>query len=215
MGGVTYGWDNFEDVYDDMSFLGGVTFTASDGNSKLAYAMHVGDEEQTFGTVTPNDQRLVQSIVYSRTMTDRCRSWLQHDWGVQENAFGSGEDAEVVRPEHLPVLQDQLLLDVRRCGSNGSATTTASALLRPATTRRWASATTRPRRAASKATSTRLRYGLNYKPSSNRNLILRPEVRYDWYDGGGECAGQPALRRRRRRRPVAVWLRRDLPLLRA
>ena len=65
MGGADYGWDNFENVYDDVSFLAGVTFAASDGNWKLALATHIGDEEETFGTITPNDERWVYSMVYS------------------------------------------------------------------------------------------------------------------------------------------------------
>ena len=32
-------------------------------------------------------------------------------------------------------------------------------------------------------------YGLNYKPAGNSNLILRPEIRYDWYDGRANALG--------------------------
>ncbi len=35
-------------------------------------------------------------------------------------------------------------------------------------------------------------YGLNYKPTGNSNFILRPELRYDWYDGAANAFGQPA-----------------------
>src|SRR5690606_3405402 len=43
MGGFHFGWDNFDNYYDRASFLGGATFTSSDGNSSLAYALTVGD----------------------------------------------------------------------------------------------------------------------------------------------------------------------------
>ena len=34
-----------------------------------------------------------------------------------------------------------------------------------------------------------LAYGLNYKPTWNSNLIVRPEVRFDWYDGRDNALG--------------------------
>ncbi len=94
MGGVTAGWDNFEDVYNELSLIGGATMTASDGNSKLAYAFTIGEEEVTFGTVSPTDTRFIQSIVYSRTLTDRLSYVFQTDLGNQENALNSGASAE-------------------------------------------------------------------------------------------------------------------------
>ncbi len=94
MAGITTGWDNFEDVYDELSFLGGVTMTSSDGNSKLAYAVSIGEEETTFATVSPTETRFIQSIVYSRTLTDRLNYVFQSDLGNQQNANGGAADAE-------------------------------------------------------------------------------------------------------------------------
>ena len=90
MGGVNYGWDNFEDVYDDVSFLGGVTFTASDGNSKLALPCTSATKSKPSARF-PNDERFIQSIVYSRTMTDRMSWVLQSDWGGRRTHLAQGE----------------------------------------------------------------------------------------------------------------------------
>jgi hypothetical protein len=188
LGGVTTGWDNFEDVYNDMSFLGGVTMTASDGNSKLAYAFHFGDEEQTFGTVVPNDDRWIQSIVYSRTLTDRLAYVGQSDWGYQENAFGSGERAEWYS------VNQYLFHKINCCWTQG----VRFEWFRDDDGFRVAPAGDYPNLGFSNKPGAaggfegnfyELAYGLNYKPTWNSNLIVRPEVRFDWYDGRDNALG--------------------------
>jgi hypothetical protein len=188
LGGVTYGWDNFEDVYNDMSFLGGVTFTASDGNSKLAYAFHIGDEEQTFGTVVPNDERFIQSVVYSRTLTDRVSYVAQTDYGYQENALGSGQRAQWYG------LNQYLYHRITCCWTQGLR----AEWFRDDDGFRVAPAGDYPNLGVSNNPASvggfegnfyELAYGLNYKPTSNGNLIMRPELRYDWYDGRSNALG--------------------------
>ena len=188
LGGVTYGWDNFEDVYNDMSFLGGATFTASDGNSKLAYAFHFGDEEQTFGTVVPNDDRWIQSIVYSRTITDRLSYVAQSDWGYQENALGAGERAEWYG------INQYVFHKVNCCWTQG----VRFEWFRDDDGFRVAPAGDYPNLGVSNNPASaggfegdfyEVAYGLNYKPTWNSNLIVRPELRVDWYDGRDNALG--------------------------
>jgi hypothetical protein len=106
MAGVTNGWDNFDQQYGgEYSFLGGVTFTASDNNSKLAYAVSAGEEETTFGTSGPTESRFIQSVVYSRTLTDRLNYVFQSDYGNQQNANGGNRECRMVRREPVHVLQ--------------------------------------------------------------------------------------------------------------
>ncbi|MEX2139132.1 MAG: porin [Pirellulales bacterium] len=188
LGGVHYGWDNFEDVYNDMSVLGGVTFTASDGNSKLAYAFTFGDEEQTFGTVVPNDERFMQSIVYSRTITDRLSYVFETDYGYQENAFGSGERAQWYG------LNQYLFHKINCCWTQGLR----AEWFRDDDGFRVAPAGDYPALGVSNNPASaggfeghfyEVAYGLNYKPTWNSNLTVRPEVRYDWYDGRDNALG--------------------------
>jgi hypothetical protein len=186
MTGGTYGWDNFDDIYDDFSFLGGVTFTASDKNSKLALAMHIGDEEQTFGTVNPNDERWIYSMVYSRILTDRLTWVVQHDQGRQDNAFGQGATAEWYG------LNNYLFYKLNCCWSFG----TRLEWFRDDDGFRVAPAGDYPALGVSNNPASAggfegsfwaLTMGLNYKPTAN--LAIRPELRYDSYDGRQNAAG--------------------------
>ncbi|MEX2140923.1 MAG: porin [Pirellulales bacterium] len=186
IGGGTYGWDNFEDVYDDVSFLGGVTFTASDKNSKLALAMHTGDEEQAFGTVEPNDERTVYSIVYSSILTDRISWVFEHDHGWQENALGSGESAEWYG------LNQYLFYKINCCWTLGTRLEwfrdDDGFRVAPAGDYPALGASTNPTSAGGfEGSFWALTAGLNYKPTGN--LTIRPELRYDWYDGRPNAAG--------------------------
>ncbi len=191
MGGVTFGWDNFEDVYDNLSFLGGATFTASDGNSKLAYALSVGEEEVTFGTVSPDDTRFVQSIVYSRTLTDRLNYVFQSDIGNQQNANGTGSTAQWYG------INQYMFYKIDCCWTAG----VRAEWFRDDDGYRVAPAGDYARTGQSPNSNPAsvggfegnffaLAAGLNYKPSDNPNLIVRPEVRWDHFDGRG-VNGQP------------------------
>ena len=186
MGGATYGWDNFEDVYDEMSFLGGVTFTASDNNSKLALAMHSGDEELTAGTVGPHDERTIYSIVYSAILTDRITWVAQHDHGWQESALGSGDTAEWYG------LNQYLFYKIDCCWTLGSRLEwfrdDDGFRVAPAGDYPALGASNNPTSAGGfEGNFWALTTGLNYKPTGN--LTIRPELRYDWYEGRPNDAG--------------------------
>jgi hypothetical protein len=184
--GLTYGWDNFEDVYNDVSFLGGVTFTASDGNSKLALALHQGDEEQTFAAVTPNDERWIYSMVYSRSLTDRLWWVLQHDHGWQENALGQGNQAEWYG------INQYLLYKIDCCWSFGTRLEwfRDDDGFRVAPAGDYASLGTSNNPASAggfEGNFWAVTMGLNYKPTGN--LTVRPELRYDSYEGRPNALG--------------------------
>jgi len=185
MGGFTFGWDNFENVYDRVSFLGGATFTSSDGNSSLAYALTVGDEEETFGTTSPVDTRYMQSVVYSRTLTDRLSYVFQTDYGNQaDGADGGTADAAWYG------VNQYLFYKLNCCWSAGLRAEwfRDDDGVRVAAAGDYARTGLYPN---SNPTSIggfegnfyEVTAGLNYKPSDNPNFIFRPEVRYDWYSG--------------------------------
>jgi hypothetical protein len=185
-GGATYGWDNFEDVYDDVSFLGGVTFSASDGNSKLALAVHIGDEERTFGTVEPIDQRWVYSLVYSRTLTDRLSWVIQHDNGRQDDALGSGESAEWYG------VNQYLFYKINCCWSFGTRVEwfrdDDGFRVAPTSDYPALGFSTNPASAGGfEGDFWAVTMGLNYKPTTN--LTIRPELRYDTYNGAPNAFG--------------------------
>jgi hypothetical protein len=185
MAGITTGWDNFEDVYDELSFLGGVTLTSSDGNSKLAYALSVGEEETVFAAVSPTETRFIQSIVYSRTLTDRLNYVFQSDLGSQENANNSGDSATWYG------VNQYLFYKINCCWTAGVRAEwfRDDDGYRVAPAGDYAAGIVPNSNPASvggfEGNFYEVAFGLNYKPVSNPNLIVRPEVRYDHFDGVG------------------------------
>jgi hypothetical protein len=91
-GGVTRGWDNWEDVNDDYDFLGGVTWTMDDYSS-LAFAITTGPQDPA----GVND-RTMYSAVYVSKFGDCCDpEWtyiFQWDQGFEDNTGLGGGDAD-------------------------------------------------------------------------------------------------------------------------
>jgi hypothetical protein len=193
MGGITNGWDNFEQVYGgEYSFLGGATFTASDGNSKLAYAASVGEEEVIFGTQSPTETRFIQSLVYSRTITDRLNYVFQSDYGNQQNANNTGASAEWYG------VNQYLFYKINCCWTAG----VRAEWFRDDDGYRVAPAGDYAQTGAFPNSNPasiggfegnfyEVAVGLNYKPKSNSNLVIRPEVRYDKFDGTQALGARP------------------------
>ncbi len=165
--------------------MGGATFTSSDGNSKLAYAVHVGEEEVAFGTTFPTATRYIQSIVYSRTLTDRLNYVFQSDYGSQQNAvtYQGTEDAQWYG------INQYLFYKINCCWTAG----VRAEWFKDEDGYRVAPAGDYAHTGAFRTAPcfgggfegnfNALAVGLNYKPVSNPNLIVRPEIRYDHYEG--------------------------------
>ncbi|MDZ4820719.1 MAG: outer membrane beta-barrel protein, partial [Planctomycetota bacterium] len=185
MGGFTFGWNNFDNVYNRASFLGGATFTASDGNSSLAFALSIGDEEETFGTTSPVDTRYIQSVVYSRTLTDRLSYVFQSDYGQQDD----GADGGTTSASWYGVNQ-YLFYKINCCWSAGVRAEwfRDDDGVRVAPAGDYARTGDYPNSNPAsiggfEGNFYEVTLGLNYKPSGNPNFVFRPEVRYDWYSG--------------------------------
>jgi hypothetical protein len=191
-GGVTNGWDNFEDVYDKQSIIVGATFTASDKNSSLNTVLHYGKEEVVFGTldtVAPLDQRSIVSNVYKRTLTDRLSYVFQTDWGYQENALNSGERAEWYGINQYLFYKYSCCttLGIRgewfrdddgfRVAPGGDFANQAPVNNNPVGVGGF------------QGNFYNVAVGANYKPLWRPNLTIRPELRYDWYSGADGVNG--------------------------
>ncbi|MEX0713964.1 MAG: porin [Pirellulales bacterium] len=90
-GGFTRGWDQWEDINNDISFLGGATWTPSDVFS-LAFALSTGAEDPA-----GEANRYIHSIVASYKIGCNLTYVFQSDIGHQEGAAGftpGGADAE-------------------------------------------------------------------------------------------------------------------------
>jgi len=185
MAGITNGWDNFENVYSgEYSFLGGATFSASDGNSKLAYAASVGEEETLFGTVSPTATRFIQSIVYSRTITDRLSYVFQSDYGHQQDA----QTYQGVENAAWYGVNQYLFYKINCCWTAGVRAEwfrdDDGIRVAPAGDYAYDGMNSNPAGVGGfEGNFYEVAVGLNYKPQSNTNLVIRPEVRYDHFNG--------------------------------
>jgi hypothetical protein len=170
--GITNGWDTFS-ADSRANFLGGVTYTDKDWGS-LAFAITVGDNPTSGGPgVPPFADRTMYSIVWSRTLTSRLTYVLQHDYGIQDDLGQSGNSADWYG------INQYAFYKLNCCWSAGmrvewfrdddGARVTG---LRPGNAIAGASFP---------GNFYELTLGLNYKP--NGNFAIRPEVRWDWYEG--------------------------------
>lgn len=103
IGGITNGWDNwdvglptnqanpFPGSTSNASFLGAITFSSSDGSQALTLANSSGNELAAPGFVNPAayvGSRTVTSIVYSNEFNEKLTYVYQSDFGYQAYAGG-------------------------------------------------------------------------------------------------------------------------------
>jgi hypothetical protein len=171
-GGVVGGW-NTVSADERASFLGGLTFTDKDWGSFAFSIITGGESEFNLPGLGPFANRTMYSIVWSRNFTNRFTYVIQHDYGMQKNAFDLGGNAEWFG------VNQYLFYKLNSCWTAG---------LRIEWFRDddgFVVTGLRPGNAIVGASFPGNFYeitaGLNYKP--NGNLAIRPEVRWDWYDG--------------------------------
>lgn len=162
VGGYTFGWDSgFDNFLDAHTFLGGTQVDVNDCFS-FAYMVNVGNfgDGTAKGGVAGNAGDIfLQSLVATYQMTDRLRSISQMDAGTNQGA-GSGDN-------EWYGFNQNFIYEVNRCwqtglryevfrdhaGNSGRVTNNAE------TYQAWTA-------------------GVNWLP--NRNIIVRPEVRWDY-----------------------------------
>jgi hypothetical protein len=196
-GGITNGWDNFSDPINstgianpgyagansNAAFLGGVTFKNSDQTQALTTTVSSGNEPTGIGFFPVNvGNRSLISTVYTNELSDKVTYVFQNDNGWQFNAntgfqnqgqqpgtaqwYGINQylfytfNEKWVGGLRLEWFRDnngyRVLNPIRNLQSNPTGYTTGYA-----------------------GNFWQMTWGLNYKP--NRNIIVRPELRYDWY----------------------------------
>ena len=176
-GGFHRGWDNWEDYdnQDRLDFLGGVTWTSCDEKSSVAFAITTGDEAAD-GAATLFRNRTMYSVVGSHQITDQLSVVVQHDLGIQDNGDGGtagSQDAEWygVNSYIFYELCNGLRLGTRfewfrdDDGTRVAGLGQGNAIANGGFTGDFYGAT----------------FGCNYSPNSN--VVVRPELRFDWFDG--------------------------------
>jgi hypothetical protein len=175
--GFHRGWFMFEDLDQDLDFMGGIQWTSCDKRTSLRYALTLGDNEGLYGQTW-----FASSLVLQHKFNDKLRYVLQHD-------LGSITDVRVPR---TPVFDEQwyglnqylfykinkkleagLRVEWMRDDDGGKLAGVGNTP--PGTIRGW---TGGPGYAGN---FWEVSMGLNWSP--HPNVKFRPELRYDWYDG--------------------------------
>ena len=79
-GGITRGWDNWEDNNDELAFIGQVRWCSGDGRSSVRFALHSGNEDN-LGLNT----RTTYSLIATRRVTCRFNYAIEHVMGTEAN----------------------------------------------------------------------------------------------------------------------------------
>jgi len=202
--GITNGWDNWDDgmrtfgpiqnpgypgAGSNAAYLGGVTFKNSDQTQALTFTVHSGNELPQFGSGIAGNRSLY-SLVYTNEVTDKLTYVLQHDNGWQFNAFGPVNNLQTAQWYGVNQYMFYSLNDEWTAGmrfewfrdNNGYR------VINPLRNFLFGQ---NPVYGGYTGNFWALTWGLNYKP--NKNWIVRPELRYDWFtpDQGGLPNGMP------------------------
>ena len=210
IGGVTNGWDNWDNNFgystianpgyaganSNAAFLGAVTFSSSDGRQSLILANSSGNELAGDG---PNDSsfvgnRTVTSVVYTNEFSDKLTYVYQSDLGYQAYAGG---DAAVNQAGGFYQTNGQQNSSAYWYGVNQYMFYNFTDSLIGGLRFEWFRDNNGTRvyeglRAGSPGNTGfagnfwAMTWGLNYLMGSN--IVIRPELRYDWFspDAGGQ-----------------------------
>jgi hypothetical protein len=184
--GLHRGWMMFEDANDDWDVMAGVKWTSLDERTSVAYALSSG--RQSFLPVVDanNDNRFVYSLVLQRQMTERLRYVLVHNLGYETGfPLPTGERIDAqwyglnqyllyrINPRLNANLRAEWMRDddgARIAGPGNIDGISA-----------WDGA-------GYAGNFYGLTAGLNWRPRAN--LLFRPEIRYDWYEGEDSWTGE-------------------------
>jgi len=198
--GITNGWDNFSDKIpygqvinagypgwnSNAAFLGGVSFKNSDESQSLTITTSSGNE---YTPVIPGAQvlggnRSILSTVYINELSDKLTYVIQNDNGWQFNgavpyktANQTSDTAQWygINQYMFWNFSDTLIGGLRfEWFRDNNGTRVFNPL------RNWLTGNT-PQYGGYAGNFWQMSWGLNWKP--NGNWVIRPELRYDWFDG--------------------------------
>ncbi len=177
-GGFHRGWMMWEDNNDTLDFMGALKYTSDDKRSSLAYAFSVGPQDPT-----GDHNRFASSLVWRRKFTDRLEYVLQHNLGVEDGTGLGGGQAEWygLNQYFLYALTPKLSAGLRAEWLRDADGTRVVGLgnMPWAAGRAWDGGT--PGNTSFAGDFYEITAGVQWRPGPN--WLIRPEVRWDWYDG--------------------------------
>jgi hypothetical protein len=187
--GVHRGWMMFEDYNDDWDIMAGIKWASCSGNTSVAFALSSGRQSLRPVIEADDDNRFVYSLVIQQKLTERLRYVLVHNLGY-ETGFPVGEGQEIDAEWYG--LNQYLLYQINPC----LAANLRAEWMRDDDGVRIAGpgnidGISAWEGAGYAGNFYNLTAGLNWRPHAN--LLFRPEIRYDWYNGEDSwIPGKPA-----------------------
>ncbi len=171
-GGLHRGWSQLDDDNPSLDFLGGFRWQSSDQRTIVSYTLSSGPQD--IGTT---ENGFVYSLVIQEKLGPRSEYVLVHDLGVQSNAGSEGGQAEWygLNQYYIYTLSSQWAACVRAEWFRDQDGVSVVGPGNIPGIRAWSGH-------GFEGNFYELTAGLNWRPQAN--VVFRPEVRYDWYDGG-------------------------------
>ena len=179
--GLHNGWDAFDRVSDDIGFVGKVRYDDRATGIWTSFALTTGKEFNNSANLAINNDftnRTRYSWLVGLPLTCRMEYVFHHWLGFQEDGFTNGERADWYGIDQYLyyTINDRWKAGMRFEWFRDEEGTRVG-LNRPSN----------PNVPGFTGDFYSLSTGVNWTP--NKNLIIRPEIRADWYDGG--AATQP------------------------
>jgi hypothetical protein len=181
--GYTNGWDVWDSTSDVWGVLAGVRLSSSDGGTSISLQVHTGDDltgvRRNDGLV--EEHRTAWTLVFKHCLTDRLRYVFQHDLGYQQDGQTvvdtnsstiSFDDAKWYSINQYLIFEhcEQLssALRVEWFYDDGNSRASIPVVFDPGGP------------VFDGGLYTQITGGLNWRP--HPNIVIRPEVRWDWSD---------------------------------
>jgi hypothetical protein len=170
-GGWVDGWDSgFANNNDEGMFLGGVNWKMSD-KANIIWALTAGDFGS--GNVLPNGavgstgSLYMNSIVFTYQLSEKWKYIFQSDLASNDTGVDTNQWYGI---------NQYLLYQINKCWGAGGRL-------------EWFADPDGVRGLGAAGDFYEATLGLNYKPHAN--VTIRPEIRWDWYDGPAVAGGLP------------------------
>jgi hypothetical protein len=169
--GVVNGWGGLDRQVDSASIIWGAKYTADEGKWYNNFQMYSGLEPENLGSNYAN-RTLVNNVTYAKCGE---KIELVHEFtlGVQNN-HGIGHSTYYGFSPYF----------LYKCCDNVKAGIRAD-IFRDPTFIVAGIRNGNPNLGPYNGTFWALNAGLNWTPNGSKNLMVRPEVRYDWFGGSG------------------------------
>lgn len=170
-GGMVDGWDKFDPLSSRAHFLGGVSHTPEHEQYSIVLAIITGGEDGANLPVIGN--RTLYTIALSLNVTDKLQYVIEHDHAIQSGVADGTWEWYGINQYLFYTINDRWKAGLRGEWFRDDDGVRVAAV--------------RPTNPTSPGDYSgnffEITAGLNWIPATN--LVLRPEVRWDWFDGSG------------------------------